>query len=124
MAPSSWRPLDGTGVLRIPRWKKQQMKIGTWNVRSLKSPEKAYNVCKEMQRMKINIMGLSDIRWIGKGKHQIDDNFTMYYSDSDDSSNKLKQLKKRTEHHATDVRKLKELNIRDIVAKEINEWAQ
>lgn len=41
-----------------------------------------------MQRMKINIMGLSDIRWIGKGKHQIDNNYIMYYSGSDDSSNK------------------------------------
>ncbi|CAK1601406.1 unnamed protein product [Parnassius mnemosyne] len=33
-------------------------------------------------------MGLSDIRWIGKGKHQLDNNYTMFYSGSDDSSNK------------------------------------
>lgn len=36
---------------------------------------------------------------------------------------RLKQLKKRTQYHATDARKLKEFNIRDIVVKEINEWA-
>ncbi|XP_013140606.1 PREDICTED: uncharacterized protein LOC106104958 [Papilio polytes] len=90
MAPSSWRPLNGTGVRRIPRRKTEgkTLRLGTWNVRSLKSPEKVHNVCKEMIRLRIDILGISDVRWRGNGKYQIDEDHIMYYSGTDDTSNK------------------------------------
>ncbi|KAI8436544.1 hypothetical protein MSG28_010075 [Choristoneura fumiferana] len=87
-APSARRPFDGTGVRRIPgRRFKETLTIATWNVRSLLRPEKVYNVNKEMQRLNIDILGVSDVRWRGNGKHQIDADHIMYYSGSEESSN-------------------------------------
>lgn len=87
-APSARRLLNETGVRRIPgRGSKNTLAIGTWNVRSLLRPEKNYDVIREMQRMQIDILGLSDVRWKGNGKHRIDETYVMYYSGSDESSN-------------------------------------
>lgn len=90
MAPSARRSLNGTGVRRIPgrknRDKNRDIRIGTWNVRSL-SPGKVHNVCKEMSRLKIDVLGLSDVRWKGQGHKNIDDDHILYYSGSDESSN-------------------------------------
>lgn len=89
MAPSTRCPLNRTGVRRIHGWKTQKaLKIATWNVRSLKSPEKIHNLCKEMKRMAIDVMGLSDVRWKDSGTQRIDNDYTLYYSGSRESSNK------------------------------------
>lgn len=85
-APSSRRPLDGTGVLRIPgRKQKQKLRVATWNVRSLKREEKVYNVAMEMGRLGIEILGLSDVKMTGNGRLKIHNNKTLYYSGSDTS---------------------------------------
>ena len=40
-----------------------QVNVGTWNVRTLRTKGKLENVKQEMRRMKINVLGLSEIRW-------------------------------------------------------------
>ena len=42
-------------------------KIATWNVRSLWKDGKQANVCKEMDRIGIDILGISETFWTGKG---------------------------------------------------------
>ena len=43
-------------------------KIATWNVRSLYLTEKFANVCKEMNRLKVDVLGISETFWKGSGK--------------------------------------------------------
>lgn len=85
MTPSARRPLNGTESQRIPGWK-TKLKVGTWNVRGLVRPDKIHNVVQEMKSLNIDILGVSDVRWRGRGKRQ-DDNFVMYFNGSDETSN-------------------------------------
>jgi len=39
------------------------LKIATWNVTSLVEDGKSENVLKEMERMKLDILGVSDTQW-------------------------------------------------------------
>ena len=58
------------------------IRIGTWNVRTLYQCGKLENVKKEMTRLKINILGISETRWLKNGNFIIDD-FKMIYSGGD-----------------------------------------
>ena len=57
---------------------KKQHCIGTWNVRSM-------NQCKldvvkqEMARVNINILGISELKWMRMGKFNSDDYYIYYY---------------------------------------------
>lgn len=83
-APSPGQPLNGQGVLRISRLSivNSELKLATWNVRSLFAAGKLDNTEKEMKRMHIDILGISELRWKGTGilnrQHT-----TLYYSGSD-----------------------------------------
>uniref|UniRef100_A0A8D8V3E1 Craniofacial development protein 2 n=1 Tax=Cacopsylla melanoneura TaxID=428564 RepID=A0A8D8V3E1_9HEMI len=59
-APSSRQTFNGQRVLRISGL---ALKIATWNVRSMVADGKLENTLKEMRRMKINILGVSDTQW-------------------------------------------------------------
>jgi len=92
MALSPPQPLNGQRVRRIPGLEQdpvtngaagpsdggmapadglEQMKggrelgIATWNVRSMNEKGKLENIKKEMQRNNINVLGLSEVRWMG-----------------------------------------------------------
>lgn len=80
-APSARRLLNGTGVLRIPG--RKTLRIGTWNVRSLKQDGKLPNVIKEIKRLRVDILGISDTKWPGQGKHFTSDEHVLYHSGSD-----------------------------------------
>ena len=76
----------GGYVLQVPLDRHQDtvrlrnsIKIATWNVRSLYKVGKFDNVKREMDRMKLDIMGLCDVRWKGAGLITSGD-FTMVYS--------------------------------------------
>ena len=56
---------------------KEQYCIGTWNVRSM-NQGKLEVVQQEMTRVNINILGISELRWIGLGEFNSDDHYIYY----------------------------------------------
>jgi exonuclease III len=54
------------------------LRIGTWNVRTMLKRGKLRNVKVEMRRMKINILGLSEVRWRDGGDFMSDDVRVIY----------------------------------------------
>ena len=43
-------------------------KIGTWNVRTLKQGGKLENLKTEMQKNKVFVLGVREVRWTGQGE--------------------------------------------------------
>ena len=61
-----------SGGERKARGCKEQYCIQTWNVRSMKQGK--LNVVKqEIVQVNINILGISELKWTGKGKFNSDD---------------------------------------------------
>jgi len=58
---------------------KEQTRIGTWNVRTLYITGKLAQVTIEMQKYKLHILGVSEMRWTESGK-MMSDGITVYYS--------------------------------------------
>ena len=57
---------------------KEQYCIGTWNVRSMNQGQ--LEVFKqEMARVNINILGISELKWIGMGEFNSDDHYVYHY---------------------------------------------
>ena len=56
---------------------KEQYCIGTWNVRSM-NQGKLDVVKEEMARMNINVLGISDVKWIGMGEFNSDDHYLLF----------------------------------------------
>ena len=82
--PESRRPLNGTGVLRISvlaKW--NNFKIATWNVRSLLSAGKLANVIKEMNRLNIKILGISETKWPGVKQFDSEDHLVLCFGAED-----------------------------------------
>src|ERR1700733_4627280 len=62
--------------------KANEIRIGTWNVRTLRRPGKLAGVIGEMRKAKLNILGLSEVRWKETGDF-ISDGFRVIYSGGD-----------------------------------------
>ena len=56
---------------------KEQYFIGTWNVRPM-NQGKLEVVKQEMARVKINILGISKLKWNGMGEFNSDDGYIYY----------------------------------------------
>ena len=56
---------------------KEQYCIGTWNVRSM-NQGKLEVVKQEMERVNINILGISELKWSGMGEFNADDHYIYY----------------------------------------------
>jgi len=56
------------------------MKIATWNVRSFLAEEKKVQLLRELERYKIEVGVLTEIRYAGSGEQMIRPNWTMLYS--------------------------------------------
>ena len=69
--------VDVTGDRSKVRCRKEQYCIGTWNVRSM-NLGKLEVVKKEVARVNINILGISELRRIGKGEFSSDDLYIYY----------------------------------------------
>ena len=85
--PESRRPLNGAGVRRISVRKNRRLqiakvaqKVGTWNVRGLKTTGKLAIVEKEMHRLGINFLGLSETHWDTCGDFQSAEGNTVFSS--------------------------------------------
>ena len=59
--------MDVTGDRSKIRCRKEQYCIGTWNVRSM-NQGRLEVVQQEMARVNINILGISELKWTGKGE--------------------------------------------------------
>ena len=56
----------------------KQYCIGTWNIRSMNQGE--LNVVKqEMVRLNFDILGISELKWMGVGEFNSDDRYLYYY---------------------------------------------
>ena len=66
--------VDVTGDRSKVRCHKQQYCIGTWNVRSM-NQGKLEVVKQEMARVNVNILGISELKWIGMGECNSDDHY-------------------------------------------------
>ena len=69
--------VDGTGDGSKVRCCKDQYCIGTWNVRSM-NQGKLEVVKQEMERVNIDISGISKLKWTGMGEFNSDDH-SIYY---------------------------------------------
>ena len=56
---------------------KEQYCIGTWNIRSM-NQRKLEVVRQEMARLKVDILGISELRWTGMGEFNSDDHYIYY----------------------------------------------
>ena len=61
----------------IVRCCKEQYYIGIWNVRSM-NQGKLEVVKQEMVRVNIDILGISELKWIGMGELNSDDHYIHY----------------------------------------------
>ena len=66
--------VDVTGDGSKVRCCKEQYGIGTWNVRSM-NQGKLEVVKQEMARVNIDILGISKLKWTGKGEFNSDDHY-------------------------------------------------
>jgi len=57
----------GTTSRRITS-KEINFNIGTWNVRTLRQAGRLENLTSEMDKCELNAVGLSEVRWPGKGE--------------------------------------------------------
>ena len=73
--------VDMTGDGSKVRCYKEQYCIDTWNVRSM-NQGKLEEVKQEMARGRIDILGISEVKWIGMGEFNSDDH-SVYYCGQD-----------------------------------------
>ena len=63
---------------------KHQQRLGCWNVRTMYQLGKTAQVCKEMQRFNMDILGVSECRWTGCGRIMTQTGETIIYSGRQD----------------------------------------
>ena len=56
---------------------KEEYCIGTWNVRSM-NQGKLEVVKQEMARVNVDILGISELKWMAVGEFNSDDHYTYY----------------------------------------------
>ena len=69
--------MDVTGDSSKIRYCKEQYCIGTWNVRSM-NQGKLEVVKQAMARVKVDILGISELKWTGMGQFNSDDHYIYY----------------------------------------------
>ena len=59
---------------------KRSTLIGTWNVRTMYETGKTAQVVREMERYNLDILGLSEVRWVTSGRQKLANGGTIIYS--------------------------------------------
>src|SRR6476469_10143164 len=58
---------------------KHEIRVGTWNVRTMNATGKLKNVKEEMRRNRLSIMGVSEVRW-RDGEDFVSDGYRVMYA--------------------------------------------
>ena len=58
--------------------KQKKVRIGSWNVRTMYQAGKIHNAIKEMDRMNISILSISEMRWPDSGNINIENHKILY----------------------------------------------
>ena len=69
-----YKAVDGTGDGSKVRCCKEDCCIGTWDIRSM-NQGKLEVVKQEVARVNVNILGISELKWTGKGEFTADDHY-------------------------------------------------
>jgi exonuclease III len=56
------------------------MRFGTWNVRSLCRVDAIKSVVGELEKYKLDLVGVQEVRWEGEGYEKVD-NYTFFYGE-------------------------------------------
>src|SRR6478736_5815909 len=67
----------GEGKRRMKE--KHEIRVGTWNVRTMNATGKLENVKEEMRRNRLSIMGVSEVRWRDRG-YFVSDGYEVMYA--------------------------------------------
>ena len=59
---------------------KHTLRVGAWNVGTMYEPSKSAQVIKEMTRYRLDILGVSESRWIGSGRQVTQNGSVILYS--------------------------------------------
>ena len=73
-------------IIQSKQQKKGRLRIGAWNVRTLLQAGKLENLKEEMRRNKVDVMGISEVRW-EQSVELMSDEFRMFYSSGDAKGN-------------------------------------
>src|SRR6218665_2469071 len=65
---------------------KERLKVGIWNVRTMRRPGKLTNVIGEMKKAGLNILGLSEVRWKDAGEF-MSEGVRVIYTGGEESQN-------------------------------------
>ena len=84
MTPLSQSREDAQELNKPLMTPRTQIRIGNWNVRTMFTAGKSTQVARVMNQMKIQIMGISECRWIGAGRMKLSSGETVLYSGQDD----------------------------------------
>jgi hypothetical protein len=71
-------PRTWTDSLARPKHWKKDMRFGTWNVRSLCRVGAIKSVVGELEKYKLDLVRVQEVRWEGEG-YQTADNYTFFY---------------------------------------------
>lgn len=74
---------DGASQVVSKRNPRNIITFGTWNVRSMFEPGKLHNINQEIQRLNVDILGISETRWTDSGSFPTN-NGMIYYSGNND----------------------------------------
>ena len=69
--------MDVSGGESKVQFCKEQYCIGTWNIRSI-NQGKLDVVKQEIARVNIDILGISELKWMGMGEFNSDDQYIKY----------------------------------------------
>lgn len=67
---------------------REDVRIGTWNVRTLLKAASLELLTREMDRCKVQLLGISETRWTGKGHFTSSEGHTVYFSGNEKGGQK------------------------------------
>ena len=67
---------------------RDELRIGTWNVRTLLQVASLELLTREMDRCTVQLLGISEMRWTGKGHFTTSDGHTVYFSGNEKGGKK------------------------------------